>query len=344
MNNFQEVCSELSAKPKSWLVTGCAGFIGSNLIEKLLQLDQVVIGLDNFSTGHKHNLDAVRDNVTKKQWARFSFKRGDIRDLSTCIEVMSGAHYVLHQAALGSVPRSIENPLVSHDVNVNGHLNILEAAKRLKIHNVVYAASSSTYGDHPSLPKMESVIGNPLSPYAVTKYINELYALNYNMCYGINTVGLRYFNVYGRRQDPKGAYAAVIPMWAEAMINNEPININGDGKTSRDFCYIDNVVQANILAAIAPTDSLNQVYNIACGERNTLNKLFDLIKINLADNNLTYDKKPVYRDFRTGDVRHSEACIDLAKNNLGFNPEFNLSGGLSESIAWYIHDLAPAMA
>ena len=342
MYNYSNVCHELMAKPKSWLVTGCAGFIGSNLIEKLLKLNQIVIGLDNFSTGHQHNLDAVRDNVTKEQWSRFTFKKGDVRDLNTCVEAMSGAYYVLHQAALGSVPRSMANPLLSHEVNVNGHLNILEAARRLKIHNVVYAASSSTYGDHPSLPKKENVIGSPLSPYAVTKYVNELYALNYNLCYGLNTIGLRYFNVFGRRQDPKGAYAAVIPMWAEAMINNEPININGDGETSRDFCYIDNVVQANILAAVAIIDSQNKVYNIACGDRNTLNKLFTLIKDNLAENHLDYTQNPVYRDFRPGDVRHSEACISLAKNNLGFNPEFDLSRGLSESISWYIQDLAPA--
>lgn len=341
MNKFTETCKNLTDNPKTWLVTGAAGFIGSNITEKLLELGQTVIGLDNFSTGYQHNLDEIQHAVTTEQWANFSFIQGDIRSLETCMNAMKGVDYVLHQAALGSVPRSIENPLLTHDVNVTGQLNILEAARQSNIKKVVYAASSSTYGDHPSLPKVEDEIGNPLSPYAVTKYVNELYANNYKLCFGLNTIGLRYFNVYGRRQDPKGAYAAVIPLWADAMIKGESITINGDGETSRDFCYIDNVVQANISAALAEEGASNTVYNIACGDRNTLNQLFSLIQLNLESCGLSYTKSPVYAEYREGDVRHSKADISKAINGLGFEPEFNLTKGLSASVKWYIQDLAP---
>lgn len=344
MTKFEKVCETLKKTQKIWLVTGAAGFIGSNITEKLLKLNQTVIALDDLSTGFQHNLDDIKANVTSEQWGNLTFVLGDVRDFTVCLRAMEGADYVLHQAALGSVPRSMDNPLLSHSVNVNGQLNILEAARISGVQNVVYAASSSTYGDHPGLPKVEDVIGKPLSPYAVTKYVNELYAQNYNMCYGLNTVGLRYFNVFGRRQDAKGAYAAVIPLWIESMIKGEPITINGDGETSRDFCYIDNVVQANILASVAPEQSVNTVYNIACGDRNTLNDLFSLIKMNLAKNALKYTENVIYGGFRQGDVRHSEADISRAKSALGFNPKFDLTSGLDASIKWYINELGPKSA
>ena len=338
---FEQVSFRLTNAPKKWLVTGCAGFIGSNLVEKLLKLGQTVVGLDNFSTGYQHNLDDIRAQVTKEQWSRFTFFKGDILDIELLDSLMNDVDYVLHQAALGSVPRSIEDPVLTHDNNISGHLNVLEAARRNagNVKNVVYAASSSTYGDHPGLPKVEDQIGKPLSPYAVTKYVNEVYADVYQRCYGINTVGLRYFNVFGRRQDPKGAYAAVIPIWADRMIHGKEININGDGETSRDFCYIDNVVQANILAAVATGSALNTVYNIACGDRNTLNDLFDLINLHLAKNNMVYNKQPKFGPFREGDVRHSQADISKASQNLGYHPMFDLQGGLEQSINWYIQDL-----
>jgi len=278
VNSFEQVKQELLNAPKKWLVTGVAGFIGSNLLETLLKLNQHVIGLDNFSTGYQKNLKEVQGLVSEEQWQRFSFVEGDIRDSSTCLNVSEGVDYVLHQAALGSVPRSIADPITSNASNITGFLNMLEASKQNEVTSFVYAASSSTYGDHPALPKVEENIGNPLSPYAVTKYVNELYADVYNRTYGFKCIGLRYFNVFGRRQDPDGAYAAVIPKWTASMIKGEQVFINGDGETSRDFCYIENTVQMNILAATGPDEAKAEVYNVAVGDRTTLKSLYDSIK------------------------------------------------------------------
>lgn len=339
INKYTQVLSQLRHNPATWLVTGCAGFIGSNLLQALLQAEQTVIGLDNFATGHKHNLQEVQNAVSAQQWQRFKFIEGDIRNLDTCMQVSQGVQYVLHQAALGSVPRSIKQPLVSHDVNVNGFLNMLMAARDSNVHSFVYAASSSTYGDHPALPKTEDQIGRPLSPYAVTKYVNELYASVFNLSYGVNSVGLRYFNVFGQRQDPEGAYAAVIPKWIAAMIRNHDLTINGDGETSRDFCFIDNVVQANILAAVAPLDGQNQVYNVACNNRTSLNSLFSMLAASLAENGITYSKQPVYGAFREGDVRHSQADISKADRLLGYMPTHAIEQGIQASMPWYINFL-----
>ena len=247
---YEQVKADLQSKPKTWLITGVAGFIGSNLLETLLKLDQTVVGLDNFATGHQHNLDEVQGLVTEVQWQRFKFIEGDIRNLDDCNKAVSGVDYVLHQAALGSVPRSIDNPIATNQANIDGFLNMLVASKDEGVKSFTYAASSSTYGDHPDLPKVEENIGNPLSPYAVTKYVNELYASVFYRTYGFSSIGLRYFNVFGPRQDPNGAYAAVIPKWAADLLKGSTIYINGDGETSRDFCYVGNAVQANILAAL----------------------------------------------------------------------------------------------
>ena len=286
----------LKQAPKTWLVTGVAGFIGSNLLETLLKLDQTVVGLDNFATGHQHNLAEVQGLVSAEQWARFSFIEGDIRNLADCQQACAGVDYVLHQAALGSVPRSINDPILTNSANITGFLNMLVAARDAKVQSFTYAASSSTYGDHPALPKVEANIGNPLSPYAVTKYVNELYADVFARTYGFNCVGLRYFNVFGQRQDPNGAYAAVIPKWTAAMIQGEPVLINGDGETSRDFCFIENTVQANLLAATTDNPAAkNQVYNVAVGDRTTLNDLFTAIQSALAANGVLYEQAPVDR-------------------------------------------------
>src|SRR5690554_6797459 len=315
----QQLLEQLPLQPKTWLITGVAGFIGSNLLETLLKLNQKVTGLDNFATGHQHNLDEVQGLVTAEQWNNFNFIKGDIRQLEDCQRACEGANYVLHQAALGSVPRSIADPITTNSANIDGFLNMLVAARDAKVQSFTYAASSSTYGDHPALPKVEDNIGKPLSPYAVTKYVNELYADVFAKTYGFNCVGLRYFNVFGRRQDPNGAYAAVIPKWTDAIIQGQDIFVNGDGETSRDFCYIDNAVQANILAATATNpDTQNQVYNIAVGDRTTLNQLFDTIKASLQENGVSCQIKPVYRDFRAGDVRHSQADISKAEKLLGY--------------------------
>ncbi|MEW6413619.1 MAG: SDR family oxidoreductase [Pseudomonadota bacterium] len=341
MAAFDALKTGLQAAPKTWLVTGAAGFIGSNLVEALLLLDQHVVGLDNFATGREKNLAQVQQSVGPERWARFKFKRGDIRDLITCHTACAGVDYVLHQAALGSVPRSLEDPLSTHAANATGFLNMLVAARDAKVKRFVYAASSSTYGDHPGLPKVEDVIGKPLSPYAVTKLVNELYADVFGRCYGTESIGLRYFNIFGRRQDPNGAYAAVVPKWVASMIHNEPVYINGDGETSRDFCYIDNVIQANLLAATTDNpDAVNQVYNIAVGERTTLNGLFEAIRSLLAPKfpHLA-DFKPVYRDFRPGDVRHSLADISKAQTRLGYAPTHRIGEGLAEAMAWYVQDL-----
>jgi UDP-N-acetylglucosamine 4-epimerase len=336
MNRYEELKRQLRAEPKTWLITGCAGFIGSNLLETLLKLDQTVVGLDNFATGHQHNLDQVRASVEPAQWARFSFTQGDIRDPQACNTVMQGVDHVLHQAALGSVPRSLQDPLTTNDVNITGFLTVLVAARDAGVKSFVYAASSSTYGDHPGLPKVEEVIGRPLSPYAVTKYVNELYADVFARSYGIPTIGLRYFNVFGPRQDPNGPYAAVIPKWTAALLAGEPVRINGDGETSRDFCYVANTVQANLLAATATSDEArNTVYNVAAGGRTTLNTLFELLKLNLADAGVPADVGAVYGDFRAGDVRHSQADIGKAVRLLGYEPSHDIGAGIRAAMAWY---------
>lgn len=340
MTQYQKTQQNLIATPKTWLVTGVAGFIGSNLLETLLKLNQTVVGLDNFATGYQKNLDEVQSLVSSEQWQRFNFIEGDIRNFADCQKACSGVDYVLHQAALGSVPRSLADPITTNEVNISGFLNMLTAARDAEVKSFTYAASSSTYGDHPGLPKVEDKIGKPLSPYAVTKYVNELYADVFARSYGFKSVGLRYFNVFGRRQDPDGAYAAVIPKWTAAMIKNDTVFINGDGETSRDFCYIENTVQANILAATTQNeDAANQVYNIAVGDRTTLNELFNAIKSALADNGVTYEKQPTYRDFRPGDVRHSQADVNKANSLLGYEPKFNISQGIDEAMAWYVKSL-----
>lgn len=339
MTKYEQIQQELVESPKTWLVTGVAGFIGSNLLEKLLKLDQTVVGLDNFATGHQHNLDEVKSLVSEAQWDRFAFIEGDIREPKTCQQAVKGVDYVLHQAALGSVPRSIADPLTTNAANITGFLNMLDAAKEEGVSSFTYAASSSTYGDHPALPKVEENIGNPLSPYAVTKYVNELYAGVYARTYGFKTIGLRYFNVFGRRQDPNGAYAAVIPKWTAAMINGEDVYINGDGETSRDFCYIDNVVQMNLLAATAEEDAKDEVYNVAVGDRTTLNDLFNAIKNALKENSVLIDVDPKYRDFRAGDVRHSQANISKASEILSYSPKYRIMDGVVQAMSWYIEHL-----
>lgn len=336
MTQYQKIQQDLVAAPKTWLVTGVAGFIGSNLLETLLKLNQTVVGLDNLATGYQKNLDEVQSLVSSEQWDRFRFIEGDIRNFADCQKACSGVDYVLHQAALGSVPRSLADPITTNEVNISGFLNMLTAARDAEVKSFTYAASSSTYGDHPGLPKVEDKIGKPLSPYAVTKYVNELYADVFARSYGFKSIGLRYFNVFGRRQDPDGAYAAVIPKWTAAMIKNDTVFINGDGETSRDFCYIENTVQANILAATTQNkDATNQVYNVAVGDRTTLNELFNAIKSALADNGVTYDQEPTYRDFRPGDVRHSQADVSKANSLLGYEPNFNISQGIDEAMVWY---------
>ena len=336
MSAYQKCQDQLLAQPKTWLVTGVAGFIGSNLLEALLRLNQNVVGLDNFSTGYRHNLDEVQTLVSPEQWSRFCFIEGDIRNLEDCQKSCAGVDFVLHQAALGSVPRSLVDPITTNNTNISGFLNMLVAAQEARVLSFTYAASSSTYGDHPALPKVEENIGNPLSPYAVTKYVNELYSEVFARNYGFTSIGLRYFNVFGKRQDPNGAYAAVIPKWIAALIKKEDIFINGDGETSRDFCYVDNAVQMNILAAtVINPDARNQVYNVAVGDRTTLNQLFGFLQHGLAILGVQSDIQPTYRDFRIGDVRHSQANISKARGLLGYQPLYNLKSGLNECIFWY---------
>jgi len=340
MNQYQQVCANLQATPNIWLVTGVAGFIGSNLLETLLKLNQTVVGLDNFATGHQHNLDEVQSLVTAEQWAKFSFIEGDIRQFADCQKACAGVDYVLHEAALGSVPRSIADPITTNETNISGFLNMLTAARDAGVASFTYAASSSTYGDHPALPKVEENIGKPLSPYAVTKYVNELYADVFAKTYGFKTIGLRYFNVFGQRQDPKGAYAAVIPKWTSSMIAGEDVFINGDGETSRDFCFIQNVVQANILAATTQSDEAkNQVYNVALGDRTTLNELYRAIQAALATNDVNFERDPVYREFRAGDVRHSQASIAKIEQHLGYAPQFKIAEGIQLAMRWYVNNL-----
>ena len=336
-SSFELLKKKLLESPKTWLVTGCAGFIGSNLIEQLLKLGQSVVGMDNFSTGKQLNLDEVQTLVSEGQWLRFSFIEGDIRDLATCQQACSGVDYVLHQAALGSVPRSIDDPITSNASNITGFLNMLVAARDTKVKRFVYAASSSTYGDHPGLPKVEDTIGRPLSPYAVTKYVNELYADVFGRCYGLESIGLRYFNVFGPRQDPDGAYAAVIPKWISSLLRNEPVYINGSGETSRDFCYVQNAVQANLLAAtVKSVEAVNQVYNVAVNARTDLNQLFALLRDGLASNHTDLKSvQPMYRDFRAGDVMHSLADIGKISRLLGYQPTHTIAQGLQEALGWY---------
>lgn len=377
-DSYTKLKTRLAVEPHTWLVTGVGGFIGSNLLETLLKLNQRVVGLDNFATGHQRNLDEVKSLVTAEQWANFDFIKGDIRNLEDCCRAMQftpsrlaggggirssalspqsyAVEYVLHQAALGSVPRSIENPIATNETNISGFLNMLVAARDAKVKRFVYAASSSTYGDHPGLPKVEDRIGKPLSPYAVTKYVNELYADVFARTYNFNTIGLRYFNVFGPRQDPDGAYAAVIPKWIASMIKNETIFINGDGETSRDFCFIENVVQINLLAATIGTlplppgegwgggaeegDTTNQVYNVAVGERTTLNQLYEQLHLNLLPRfPHLKNAKPTYRDYRTGDVRHSLADISKAAARLGYQPTHRIGDGLKVAMDWYVQYL-----
>ena len=372
MTLYTQLKTRLQSEPHTWLVTGVAGFIGSNLLEALLKLNQRVVGLDNFATGHQRNLDEVQSLVTPEQWRNFQFIQGDIRNLEDCQRAMlflplplgegrgEGSpnyripiDYVLHQAALGSVPRSVEDPITTNAANITGFLNMLVAARDAKVKRFVYAASSSTYGGHPGLPKVEDTIGKPLSPYAVTKYVNELYADVFGKTYGLQSMGLRYFNVFGPRQDPNGAYAAVIPKWIASMIKGEPIYINGDGETSRDFCFIANVVQANLLAATVSDlplplplgegrgegspSPVNQVYNVAVGDRTTLNELYAQLHRNLLPHYPhLQNTHPVYRDFRAGDVRHSLADINKAATHLGYVPTQRIGQGLALAMPWYI--------
>jgi UDP-N-acetylglucosamine 4-epimerase len=344
VTKFNDMQEQLRGHSHHWLVTGAAGFIGSNLVEALLKLNQRVTGLDNFATGHQHNLDQVQQLVGPEAWQRFSFIKGDIRNLADCARACEGVDFVLHEAALGSVSRSIADPITTNDVNVGGFLNMLTASRDAKVKRFVYAASSSTYGDHPALPKQEAIIGNPLSPYAVTKYVNELYAGVFARTYGTETIGLRYFNVFGPRQDPHGAYAAVIPLWLATLIANKPLNINGDGETSRDFCFIDNVVQANILAAMATApEAVNEVYNVALNQRTSLNELYQMMSQELRkrfDHVATH--QPTYVGFRAGDVRHSQADISKAQTLLGYAPTHRIAEGLQQAMDWYVHSLTGA--
>jgi UDP-N-acetylglucosamine 4-epimerase len=363
MTRYEQIQTELCQAPKTWLVTGVAGFIGSNLLETLVKLDQRVVGLDNFTTGHQRNLDEVQTLVTQDQWSNFQFIQGDIRQLADCQKAMTwqpvvGAaprarfpvDYVLHQAALGSVPRSLADPIATNETNITGFLNMLVAARDAKVKSFTYAASSSTYGDHPALPKVEENIGNPLSPYAVTKYVNELYASVFARSYGFETIGLRYFNVFGPRQDPNGAYAAVIPKWTAALLKGEPVYINGDGQTSRDFCYVANAVQANLLSAVIPDSMrdpspsicispLNHVYNVAVGDRTTLNQLYNDLRHALKIKGDDQTAKPIYRDYRNGDVRHSQADIHKAQSLLGYVPTHRIAEGIKITANWYVSSI-----
>jgi len=335
---YTKLTTRLQVETYTWLITGVAGFIGSNLLETLLKLNQRVVGLDNLATGHQRNLDEVQSLVSPDQWAKFNFIQGDIRNLDDCHNACKGVDYILHQAALGSVPRSVVDPITTNATNISGFLNMLVAARDAKAKRFVYAASSSTYGDHQALPKVEDAIGNPLSPYAVTKYVNELYADVFSRTYGLQSIGLRYFNVFGPRQDPNGAYAAVIPKWISSLIKGETIYINGDGETSRDFSFAANVVQANLLAATTSNvEAVNTVYNVAVGDRTTLNELYEQLHAKLLPIYAHLQGvKPQYREFRAGDVRHSLADINRARNLLGYVPTQRLDKGLDIAMPWYI--------
>lgn len=350
MEPYLKLKDHLENNQYVWLITGVAGFIGSNILEELLKLNQRVVGLDNFLTGQKHNLHEVKEIVSKEQWGNFDLVEGDICNLETCFEITKGVNHVLHQAALGSVPRSIKDPIPTNEINISGFLNMIISSKEANVDSFTYAASSSTYGDHTALPKVESRIGKPLSPYAVSKYVNELYADVFKNTYGFDSIGLRYFNVFGKRQDPDGMYAAVIPKWIASMIHGEEIFINGDGTTSRDFCFIENVVQANLLAATVgsknilnnsnPEKALNQIYNIAYGGRTSLEELFLFLRDGLSEH-LPHLKEisPTYRNFRPGDVKHSQADITKAKNLLKYSPSYSAKEGLLKAMSWYIESL-----
>ena len=341
MEKYEEVCDTLVSSPRRWLVTGVAGFIGSNILEKLLTLNQEVVGLDNFSTGHESNLEEVRGLVSSEQWSKFKMMDADIARLSSCQEACKNIDYVLHQAALGSVPMSIEDPITANISNVDGFLNMLVASRDNQVGKFVFAASSSTYGDHPSLPKVEDEIGSPLSPYAVTKLVNELYADVFAKNYSLDFIGLRYFNIFGQRQDPDGAYAAVIPKWVDALSCGNPITINGDGETSRDFCYIDNAVQANILSAcVDDVAAKNQIYNIAAGERTSLNDLHHMISNVLKKNSDVPEKVVEFEEFRVGDVRHSLASIEKATSLLRYRVTHNVFQGMEITVPWYLSKIS----
>jgi len=338
---YTELQSQLAAEPKNWLITGVAGFIGSNLLETLLKLNQRVVGLENFSTGYQRNLDEVKASVTLEQWKNFHLIEGDIRNLDACNQACQGVDYILHQAALGSVPRSIADPIATNASNIDGFLNMLVAARDASVKRFVYAASSSTYGDHPDLPKVEANIGKPLSPYAVTKLVNELYADIFAKTYNLKSIGLRYFNIFGKRQDPNGAYAAVIPKWTAALIQGDDVLVNGDGETSRDFCFIENAIQANLLAATTQNPAAtNQVYNIALGDRTSLNDLYKLIAASLAQQLQLTPAKLIYRDFRAGDVRHSLADISKAQRLLRYAPTMKVGAGITAAMPWYVSKVA----
>lgn len=337
-STYIKLQGRLETQQNTWLVTGAAGFIGSHLVEKLLKLNQKVVGLDNFSTGYKKNINEVLELVSHQQKNKFLFLEGDIRNPADCNKACEGADYILHQAALGSVPRSIADPKTTHDVNVTGFLNMLQAAKETKVKKIIYASSSAIYGDSETLPKVESQIGNLLSPYAATKYFNELYSTVFAKNYNIAAIGLRYFNVFGARQDPEGAYAAVIPKWIKAMLNDEEVIIYGDGETSRDFCYVDNVVQANLLAAIAGSGANNKVYNVAAGERTTLNQLFNLLQASISVNGKTHFTAPIYKDFRSGDIKHSLADISSSGQDLEYSNPISLKEGIENSKKWYFEN------
>jgi len=336
--NYPDLKEHLKENQYTWLITGVAGFIGSNLLETLLKLNQKVVGLDSFATGYQHNLDqAMIDAGYQQPCELFTFIEGDIRDLEVCRKACSGVDFVLHQAALGSVPRSIKDPITTNETNINGFLNMLVVARDAKVKNFVYAASSSTYGDHPDLPKVEEKIGHPLSPYAVTKVVNELYAGVFARTYAFKAIGLRYFNIFGKRQDPNGAYAAVIPKWVAAVLDKEPVYINGDGETSRDFCYIENAMQANLLSAMAEDNARDEVYNVAVGDRTTLNDLFDAIKKTVGSRGIDIDNaEAIYRDFRAGDVKHSQADVSKAQKKLSYSASHTIDQGLEVAIDWYI--------
>lgn len=339
MTYYELVMQEIKLNPKVWLVTGAAGFIGSNLTEALLRLNQKVVGLDNFSTGRQSNLDDIKRFVSANQWANFTFIKGDIRNLDDCLKACHGVDIVLHQAALGSVPRSIENPIATNESNIVGFLNMLVAARDSKVKRFIYAASSSVYGDHPQLPKQEDITGKPLSPYAVTKVVNELYAQVFANLYSMQIIGLRYFNVFGKRQNPSGAYAAVIPKWIDALLNKQSVLIHGDGSNSRDFCYIENAIQANILAALTTNETaLNQSYNVAVGDRITLQALYEFLAQEIVKYKTGLQvQPPIYGPPRVGDIPHSIADISKARTNLNYEPQFNVRKGLVEAIVSYLN-------
>jgi UDP-N-acetylglucosamine/UDP-N-acetylgalactosamine 4-epimerase len=339
---YAAVQAELRQRPRTWLVTGVAGFIGSHLLEMLLGLDQTVIGLDNFATGSTRNLEDVAAIVGSQQWDRFHLLEGDIRDLAMCRQAVTSASIVLHQAALGSVPRSVENPITSHEVNVSGFLNMLVAARDAEVASFVYASSSSVYGDEERLPQLEQRIGQPLSPYALTKRANEFYAQVFDRTFGFKSIGLRYFNVFGRRQDPNGPYAAVIPRWIAAMARDEDVIIYGDGETTRDFCFVANAVQANLLAAVNGDQARGEIFNVSFGARTSLNELFASLRLALREAGIHYNRSPIYTEFRRGDIRHSQADIDKARRLIGYRPEFALSEGVHATLRPFTEEKRPA--